>query len=114
MTSTIFRLEIWLAKIKCTFCSHNTQGIIPSLCQRPVKIHNFIKVDQVKSDSNDAFAKVDLMIRRSMPGYVTPFQVVEYSVNNEDEKPTASRIERWKLGAAGDYTNKVRMPICLL
>lgn len=53
------------------------------------------------------------MIRRSMPGYVTPFQVVEYSVNNEDEKPTASRIERWKLGVAGDYTNKVRVPICL-
>jgi len=55
-----------------------------------------------------ADASVDLMIRRSDPGYKPPFEVVEYQVNNHDREPTAERTRRWTSGIAGDYTSKDR------
>jgi len=55
-----------------------------------------------------ADASVDLMIRRSMPNYKPPFTIMEYQVFNDDERPTASRIQRWMGGNAGDYGSKNR------
>lgn len=86
----------------------NPQGD-PEWKQRSGAILKTVKeLEQKGYTFEGADASVDLMIRRSMTSYKPPFTIIEYKVDNDDERPTASRIQRWVGGQAGDYSSKLR------